>query len=332
MGHRGFDEQMEALDALKGQKLDPAAIALVKKSLANRSNFLVAKAARLAEENQLEDLVPDLLAAYDHFFVNAEKSDPQCWAKNAISRALPRLGCREKQVYLRGLSHFQWEPTWGGKSDSAGTLRANCAHALVACEGVTNQDVLLLLVDRLVDPDKSVRVETVRAVAQIGELAAPVLRLRAQVRPTGEQEDPEVLGACFAALLSIEGEPAIEFVARFLEAGDDAAGEAAFVLAETHSPVALAALLARQRSGAEPWFAGVLLSAIALTRLPTATDFLLGMIEREEREAPAAIEALARLAPGAELRERLETAVQETGSSRLLKALREHLPVQNETA
>jgi hypothetical protein len=318
MAHRGFDEQMAALEALRGRELDADAVALIKKSLANRSNFLVAKAARLAEDAGLGDLVPDLAAAYDRFFTNGEKTDPQCWAKNALSRALAKLECRDKDVFLRGLRHHQMEPTWGGKSDSAGTLRANCAHALVACNGLDNQELLIILLDPLVDADKSVRVEAVRALAQLGEMAVAVLRLRALI----SGEDPEVLGQCFTALLAIERDQAVSFVAGFLEAGDDPAGEAAFALAEMRNPAALAVLLERQKGITDEWFGGVLLSAIALTRLPEAIDFLLGMIEREEREAPAAIEALTRVASGEELKARLERAVGATGSERLEKALR----------
>jgi hypothetical protein len=162
MAHRGFDEQMAALEALKGRELAVNEIALIKKSLAQRSNFLVAKAARLAQDAGLGELMPDLLAAYDRFFTNAEKTDPQCWAKNALSRALATLECRDKDVFLRGLRHHQMEPTWGGRSDSAGTLRAHCAHALIACNGLDNQELLILLLDVLVDVDKSVRVEAAR--------------------------------------------------------------------------------------------------------------------------------------------------------------------------
>jgi hypothetical protein len=321
MAHRGFDEQMAALDALKGRELDADAVALIRKSLGNRSNLLVAKAARLAEDNSLTDLVPDLLAAYDRFFTNAEKTDPQCWAKNALSRALSKLEWRDKEVFLRGLRHHQMEPTWGGRSDSAGTLRANCALALIGCDGLANQDLLVLLLDPLVDQDKAVRVEAVRALAQLGEAAVPVLRLRGLIAG----EDAEVLGQCFTALLAIERDAAIPFVAGFLDAGDDPAGEAAFALAETRSPVALAALLKRQKEFADEWFSGVLLSTIALTRLPEAVDFLIGLIEREERDAPRAIEALGRAATSDELRARLERAVETTGSPKLLKALREQL-------
>ena len=326
MSHRGFDEQMAALDALKGQPLDSAAVELIGKSIASRSNFLVAKAARLAEEGELGDLVPALIGAFEQFFVNGEKTDPQCWAKNALSRALSRLGCRDKEVFLRGLHHHQMEPVWGGRSDSAGTLRANCAHALMGCEGLIAHDVLLLLLDLMADLDKAVRVEAVRAIAQLDDMAVPVLRLRALI----PGEDPEVLSVCFSALLAINRVASILFVTRFLERGDDAAAEAAFALAETHEPAALAALLKLRQhptpATTEPWFAGVALSAIGLTRLPQALDFLIGLIESEDREAPAAIEALAKLSPGAELRTRMERAIEETGSARLKKVLEEHLP------
>jgi hypothetical protein len=316
---------MEALESLGGRILDPASITLIKKSLASRSNFLVAKAARLAEDNNLASLVPDLIAAFERFFTNAEKSDPQCWAKNALSRALMKLECREKGVYLRGLHHHQMEPVWGGRSDSAGTLRANCAHALVACEGLANHDLLLLLLDLLADADKSVRAETVRAIAQIGDSAIPVLRLRALI----PGEDPEVLSTCFRALLEIDPGASISFVARFLVHADDTAAEAAFALAETRRPEALQPFIHLHqgpgRAPADPWFAGILLTAIALTRLPSAVDYLVALIEREDRDAPIAIEALAKIASNQDLRERLIRTVEDIGSPRLTKVLHEHL-------
>jgi hypothetical protein len=317
MPNRGFDEQMAVLDAIKGREHEPAAVTDIKKALCSRSNFVVAKAAGIAENAKLKDLLPDMLVAYDRFFTNPEKSDPQCWAKNALSRALSKLEWSEKDVFLRGLRHHQMEPVWGGKSDTAGTLRATCAHALGGCDGLDNQQILVLLLEPLVDKDKSVRVEAVRALAQLGDAAVPVLRLRALI----PGEDPEVLAVCFSSLLTIERDQAIGFVAAFLDGADDPAAESAFALAEMRSPLALAALLKRHEAVSEPWFAGVLLSAIALSRLPQAADFLIAMIEREEREAPAAIEALIRAAPNAELCARIEHAVLATGSPRLKKAL-----------
>ena len=319
---RRFDEQMAALDALKGRELDAEAIAFVRKMLTNPSNYLVGKAARLAEENNLRELMPELLAAYERFFENAEKTDPQCWAKNALSRTLAKLECRDKEVFLRGLTFHQYEPVWGGRSDSAGTLRGNCALALVVCEGLVTSDLLILLLDPLTDEDKSVRVEAVRALAAVGEPAVPLLRMRALL-PGAEPE--EMLAMCFQALLALEREDAVPFVARFLEQGDDSAAEAAFALAGTHMPQALQTLIKRQKKPADPWFTGVLLSAIALTRLPEGADFLIRLIESEAREAEVAIEALAQAAPSEELRARIAKAVEETGSPRLKKALEAHL-------
>ncbi len=326
---KGFDDQMAALDALKGCALDAAQILFVKKMLGHRSNFLVAKAARLAEENNLRDLMPDLLTAYARFFEDAVKSDPQCWAKNALSQAFTKLEWRDKDVYLRGLTFHQWEPVWGGKSDTAGTLRGNCALALVTCEGLITPDLLVLLLDPLTDEDKSVQVEAVRALAALGEPAVPVLRLRALVPPPKEPE--EMLSVCYQALLAIEREAAIPFVGRFLEQEDNSAAEAAFALAGMHHVAALELLIQNQKTTRDPWFNGVLLSAIALTRLPQGMDFLIGLIEKEAREAETAIESLGQITPAEELRMRIAKAVEDTGSPRLKKALDTHLGKKQES-
>ena len=67
-------------------------------------------------------------------------------------------------------------------------------------------------------------------------------------------------------------------------------------------------------------------SIFSQLRSPQALNYLIGLIESEDRDAPAAIEALAKLSPGAELRARMEQAIEETGSARLRKMLEEHLP------
>jgi hypothetical protein len=115
-------------------------------------------------------------------------------------------------------------------------------------------------------------------------------------------------------------------VAQVLEAGDDTAAEAAFALADMRSAAGLAALLVRMKEGADTWFTGVLLSAIALTRMPEALDHLFAIIARDAREAPAAIEAIGRTAPNAELRARVEQAIEKADSPRLRQAFRQHLP------
>ena len=219
------------------------------------------------------------------------------------------------------------EAVWGGVSDTAGALRCVCAHALVDCPGISDADLLIILIDPFTDTDKTVRIEAARAIGQVGgPSAALILRLRALLA----HDEPEVLCAVYSALLAVEGTRAIALVEKAMEEGNDLAAEAAFALAETRTSEALAALQGRLRATTDPWFTSVLLSAIALTRLPEALDSLIALIANDEFQAPAAIEAIGRIVPNAELRARVEIVVKQSRSPRLDAALRQHLPQRPE--
>lgn len=330
---RGFDKELAELEALSAQFKSggPSTaenIAHLRGSLGHRNNFLVSKAARLVADAELSALLPDVLAAYDRFFIDAAKSDPKCWAKEALAKALVKLEHRGKDAYLRGMRHHQMEASWGPPVDTAGALRGTCTHALVDCPGISDADLLAALLEPLTDTDKTVRVEAARAIGQVGGVsAALLLRLRALLGSAIEQEgEPEVLGAVFSSLLGLEGAQAVPLVAKALEEGDDTAAEAAFALADARTAEALAALLKRLHEGADAWFSSVLLSAIALTRLPEALDFLTATIARDGREATGAIEAIGRIVPNEEIRARVEQAVEQADSLRLRQALRKHMP------
>jgi HEAT repeat protein len=248
-------------------------------------------------------MTPDLLQAFNRFFENPEKSDPQCWAKNAISRALAAFEIQEPEIFLRGMRHIQLEPVWGGRSDTAGTLRVTCALALVQCRRFTNDELLAHLIDLFADKDKTVRAEVARAIEQVGSPSASLLlRLRAALA----NDEPEVLGTCYSGILRLEGVSAIAWVSRFLTTGDDAAGEAALAIAATHSPQAFDALQKSLDTAHDPWFRSVLLSAIALTRQDAAMEFLLELVKSESIDAERAIEAVFRSMPSAEIMQRLE--------------------------
>jgi len=330
---RGFDKELAEIEALSealksGARPSADQVEYLRKTLAHHNNFIVSKAARLVADAEIAALLPRVLAAFDRFFIDAEKTDPQCWAKNALSKAMVKLEHRSKDEYLRGMRHHQLEPVWGGQSDTAGALRGTCTHALVDCPGISEVDLLTALLEPLTDTDKTVRMEAARAIAQVGGVsAALLLRLRALVGPAIKDEnEPEVLGAVYSALLSVDGTAAIPLVAKALEDGDDTAAEAAFALADMRNAAALTALLARLRAGADAWFTSVLLSAIALTRHSEAMDFLLAMIARDAREAPEAIEAIGRTAPSPELRARVKDTVEKADSIRLRKAFSQYLP------
>ena len=315
---RAFEDQVATLDALRQQpeqaRLDP-----LRKAMGKRKNFIAAKAADLIREFGLRKLIPDLLKAFDRFFEHPEKSDPQCWAKNAISRALAAFEFQEADVFLRGMRHIQMEPVWGGRSDTAGTLRATCALALVQCRSLTETDLLAHLIDLVTDKDKAVRAEVIRAIEQVGSSSASLLlRQRAML---GDDE-PEVLGACYGGILRIEGIRAIPWVAQFLTTADDSAGEAALAIAGTRSPEAVEAQRNALAEASDPWFRSVLLSAIALTRQEAAIEFLLDLVKNESLDAESAIAALLRSGPSEELRDRLKKLTLE--SPRLVRALAEH--------
>ena len=304
-GKRAFEAQIAALEALRNAPKEARGEPL-RRALANKNNFVAAKAADLIREFDLRDMVGDLLKAFDRFFEVPEKSDPQCWGKNAISRALGAFELQEPEVFLRGMRHIQMEAVWGGRSDTAGTLRSTCALALVQCRGLTNDELLKHLLELLADKEKTVRAEAIRAIEQVGTNSASLLlRLRAALG----QDEPEVMGACYSGILHIDGVSAIPWVGRFLESQDEPAGEAALAIAATHATEAFDVLRGNVATARDPWFRSVLLSAIALTRQDAAIEFLMELIRSEALDAERAIEAMVRSAPSKETMLRLEHMV-----------------------
>jgi HEAT repeat protein len=333
-GKRKFEEQLAALDALK-QQAPETLVEPLRKALQHKNNFVVAKAADLIRESQLSQLTPELLTAFDRFFTDPVKTDPQCWAKNSISRALAAFEHQDAEVFLRGMRHIQLEPVWGGSSDTAGTLRATCALALLQCRTLVDVDLLRHLIELVGDKDKFVRTEALRAIEQVGaSSSALLLRLRAVLGSgpnsrspdRSPDEDPEVVGACYSGILRLEGESAIPWVSRFLASSDDSAAEAALAIAGTHSPQGFEVLRQRFAEEADPWFRSVLLSAIALTRQDAALEFLLDLVRAESLQAEGAIEAILRALPSEEVTKRLEELC--ARNPRLARAFANQKPAQ----
>ena len=164
---RSVEDQLVALDELR-EGSPEAALEPLRKLLAHRNNYVVAKTADLVAKFRLTALIPELLAAFDRFFKDPIETDPQCWAKNSLARALAALECQDAAIFLRGLRHTQSEPVWGGRSDTAGGLRGACALALVQCRALPEADLLAHLIELLSDKDKTVRGEVVRAIESQG--------------------------------------------------------------------------------------------------------------------------------------------------------------------
>ena len=119
MGKEAFDRKIAAIEALRAAPDAEVVTGQLRTALKDRSGFLVSKAAAVAGARNLTMLAPDLVGAFDRLLADPHKSDPQCWGKNAIAKALKDIGHDDPDVFLRGIGHIQLEPVWGGSADTA---------------------------------------------------------------------------------------------------------------------------------------------------------------------------------------------------------------------
>ena len=291
MAVRKIEEELERLSELRDA--DPTvAIPALRKALGDRVNLIVAKAAKITAERQFRELVPDLLRAFDRLLENAVERDQQCWGKNAIATALKDFGHIESAPFLRGMRHIQMEPSFGRPVDTAETLRGICLLALAACPDLDRDDALRCFVDALTENAHTIRLEAVRALGQMGGMeAALVLRLKARLG----DEEPQVVGQVFDALLGIERERAVPLVSEFLhKSGGAVREEAALALGSSRLASAFELLQRSYTDIRDPEFREVLLRAASLTRAESAIKWLLDLVRTaRKRDAIDAIYALA---------------------------------------
>lgn len=97
---KSVDQRLEDLDALQAEPDASVRSAGIKTALRDRHRRVVARAANLAAESLLYELMSDLLAAHQRFLDRPVKTDPNCIAKKAIARALVGLDCADVSFYL----------------------------------------------------------------------------------------------------------------------------------------------------------------------------------------------------------------------------------------
>jgi hypothetical protein len=313
MANDRVEKQLESLRALRGTGLTADVNATLKKALADRVSVVVAKAAQICGDLQAVALLPELKAAFERFF---DDKDPQCWAKNALAKALKDLGVQESAVFLRGVRHVQNEPVWGGQEDTAAVLRGTCAMALVQCNDIPREETLRHLVYALSETAATVRMDAAAALGQMdGREVALLLRLKARL---GEK-DPRVTGQVLEGLLQIEGKAALSFVGEFLEGADEEASEeAALALGASRMPEAVELLREtwEKWQGLRPGTA--LLRAMSASRLDHAIEFLIDLIKQARLpNAEDALHALALNKGTDEMVSRVEQAVKDRGDAKL---------------
>ncbi len=288
----------------------PEPSAILRKALSDRANLIVAEAARAAGEIHAAELIPDLLAAYSRLFEEPVKTDPKCWGKTAIIKALTMMDYSESPPYIRGSTHVQMEPVWGKVEDAAGPLRANCILALPQCSDLRRFEIFRRLVDSLMDPLDPVRLEGVRAIEQMnGDEAPLLLRLKARV---GDLR-PAVTGCAFDAILHLESEKGLAFVSEFLKSADvEVRDEAALAMGQWRHAKAIEILITAWKDTIDRDFRSVLLRAISSSREESALEFLFSLVrEGAGWQAAAALDALELHAGSPEIQARIALARKE---------------------
>ncbi|MGH9624742.1 MAG: HEAT repeat domain-containing protein [Bryobacteraceae bacterium] len=304
-----IERQLESLAALRAQPLEEHTLAALRAALGDRVNLVVAKAAKIAVELQLRQLIPDLLQAFERLFADPAKSDPQCWGKNALVKALKDLQYDESAPFLRGIQYVQMEPAWNGQEDTAATLRGASALALLQCSDMARQDKLWQVMRLLSDPAAPVRRDAVTALQQLAGIeSALLLRLKARM---GDRE-PVITGQALESILAIEGEAGLPFASEFLHSPhQEIREEASLALGASRLAGAIAKLEEAWPRTRDPRERLTILRAIASSRQEPAIEFLIRTVrDGREPEAIAALEALETYGHSADLESRIAKAAE----------------------
>jgi hypothetical protein len=308
------DEQLTALDDLPAER--PAKLEKLTRSLEGGQYRVVAKAARAAADALLYELQTALLAAYRRLLDRPTKTDPSCLAKKAILRALVALDCDDSRFFRDCLGYRQLEPVWGGTTDTAVDVRASAAMGLVA---TGYPRALVELTTLLNDVEAEARAGAVRAIA-CGNPREAELLLRSKVL-AGDAE-PHVLGECFTALLAVEPDESLGFVAGYLSHTDDAVRElAALALGDSRLDGVVPLLeQAWGQAVASPALRRTLVRAAAAHRSEAAVTWLADVVARQRSALVVEfLELLATYKHHAKLSARLRATLRERGDDDLLE-------------
>lgn len=261
--------------------------------LKHRSNFVIGKAVRLAEERRIGSATPELIDSFAYFMSDCVKRDPGCSGKLAIVNCLMAFNEPAWDVYLSGVKHIQKEPAFGKPIDTAATLRGLCGRALIA---MGHHDGFRWHAALLADPEPMTRALAVETLGGVPDERAELL-LRCKIarepdpdppprefrRIDGREFEAGIEMDAFDSLMRIAPEESFEFVTGYLHSDDEnQVRSAALALGQTHDERAFAALRARWVSAlrdADPEICSSLALGLALLRSDESFEFLLDALK-----------------------------------------------------
>ncbi len=113
MVRQSLEDRLRELETLRDAEPQVARQAL-KRVMAQKNNFMVARAAEIIKEREFEALYPALEQAFFRFMEKPDVTDKNCRAKTAIAKVLIAAEYWSENLYLAGIRHVQLEPVWGG--------------------------------------------------------------------------------------------------------------------------------------------------------------------------------------------------------------------------
>lgn len=291
-------------------------IARVRTLLTDKQSFVVLRAVELVGQWGLRQFLPDLIKVFERHFGAADQG---CEVKTAVAKLLVDFEVdRESDampLIVRGLTHVQKEPVWGGQQDVAAGLRGWCAMAIAASG---HRDQIRLILPLLQDPEVQARAMAVRSLALGGSDAGEALiRFKLLI---GDAED-EVLGECLSALASQWPDRSMEILKASLEQ-DRLRPVAAVALGECRHAEALPILKSAYERESYPDRQRELLAGLVLCRREEALTFLVTQIEQAAAsQAAAIVEALGPRRQYATLWDRVVSAVKRRTDAKVTAAL-----------
>jgi HEAT repeat protein len=322
--HDRIQEALEELGGLRSTNEGPQFESQLCVFLRDRSNLVVAKAAKIARERRVLAVVPDMVTTFRKLMRDPARLDKRCEALTEIAGTLYELDYTEADVYLMGLRHIQMEGSYGPPVDAAAQLRGICAQGLTR---TADPSALEEVVELLADREVPARIGAVRALAANGGTAG-ALALRLKIL-TGDRE-PEVVSECFAGLLSGHTESSVDFVARYVDSEREEIAEAAVLaLGVSRSTKAVTVLRERWKRTSRGRLKNALLLALATSRSEDALTVLLHELETGSASvAKEILTALAGQRPSASIRQMIEAAVRRCGEEVLQEQYRSLFDVQ----
>ena len=312
-----LDQQIEALNALESAPLSEETLAQLRKAIEGAQSLLAARAAGIIGRRGLSDFADALSQAFHRFLENPAKSDKGCVAKTAITEALNRLQSRDSEVFLLGIRHTQMEPTWGGQQDTADQLRSHCAAALVRLGHPRMfHELASLLMDREAHPRRA-------AVEALASLSCKESELLLRMKVLAGDEKADVIVECLSALMGIDPDESLDFVAGYIDSGNPLVAEgAAMALGESHRLEAFEVLRRAWENSIQSDFKKLLLAPIAQIRREESFEFLVQVVEEEHKAlAMEALDALTLYASGDDARRRRVEQAVDARDDRELKAV-----------